>query len=303
MTAIQSKPLLIVPFGVFPHPKGEQVIDRAAADRILNQMKSWNRDIVVDYLHESFRDCGRAPAAGWVKTGAAKIAANGIEAVIEWTEPALKAIQAKEYRFLSPVFESEGGLITGLLNLGLTNNPNIHSMPPLINQLSLQENDMNQNLAQNLAKTLGLPPESTEADITAAVEAMAKRPASLAAILGDKVALLGLGPDSTDEQITAKIEELAKSSADGVQAAADQLVNDALAAGKLRPALAGWAKNLGRNNPESLRLFLINSGPAIPLGGLITPCGNTSAKSLTESQSNVLRLLNISEEDFKKYGE
>ncbi|MBI5816687.1 MAG: hypothetical protein HZB29_13880 [Nitrospinae bacterium] len=302
MNPVNSRPLLIVPFGVFPHAKGDQVIDRPAAKRILNRMSSWGRDIVVDYLHESFKQCGRAPAAGWVKSATARLTEDGIEAVIEWTGDAMKSINAKEYRFLSPVFESDGGMITGLVNLGLTNNPNINSMPPLINQLSIQENQMPKTLIESLKSSLGLAPGAAEADVLSAVEALIKRPGSIAGILGGKVALLGLAPEATDEQIAAKIEELATACAETKESSTGQLVNDAIAAGKLSPALAGWANNLGRNNPESLRVFLLNSSPAIPLGGIITPCGKPAAGKLTESESNVMRLLNLSESDFAKYG-
>lgn len=294
---------VIVPFGVFPHPQGEQVVDRQAAERILARMGAWGRDIVVDYAHESLKDCGRAAAAGWVKTKTAKIAENGVTAVIEWTKEAGKAISAMEYRFLSPVFLMEGGRIAGLLNLGLTNNPNIHSMPALSNQLSTQETGMKKDLCVAIKELLKLPPDAPDDDVIKAVEAMTAQPsATLRSALGDTVALLGLGPDATDGQIAGKIAEMASSSADAQESAAETMVNDAISAGRLAPSLKGWARDLGRRNPESLRVFMANSVPAIPLGGLTTPCVK-AGKRLTESQDNVCRLMGVSADDYSKYGD
>ncbi len=293
---------LIVPFGVFPHPMGEQVVDRPAAERILARMGVWSRDIVVDYAHESLKDCGRATAAGWVKTQTAEIAENGVTAVIEWTEEAGRAIGAGEFRFLSPVFIVEEGRIAGLLNLGLTNNPNIHSMPALSNQLSTQETRMKKDLCAVIKELLKLPPGTPDDAVIKAVEALANQPApSLRDPLGDTVAMLGLGPDATDEQIVAKIGELAAKNADTQTATAETMVNDAVAAGRLAPSLKGWARDLASRNPESLRVFIANSVPAIPLGGLLTPCVK-GEKRLTESQDNVCRLLGVSGEDYRRYG-
>jgi phage I-like protein len=293
---------LIVPFGVFPHPMGEQVVDRPAAERILARMGVWGRDIVVDYAHESLKDCGRATAAGWVKTDTAKISENGVTAVIEWTQEAGRAIGAGEFRFLSPVFIMQGGRIAGLLNLGLTNNPNIHSMPALSNQLSTQETKMKKDLCVVIKELLKLPPDTPDDAVVKAVEALVSQPApSLRDALGDTVAMLGLGPDATDEQIAGKIGELAVKSADTQTASAETMVNDAVAAGRLAPSLKGWARDLAGRNPESLRVFIANSVPAIPLGGLMTPCVKGD-KRLSESQDNVCRLMGVSADDYRRYG-
>jgi len=293
---------IIVPFGVFPHPMGEQVVDRPAAERILARLGAWSRDIVVDYAHESLKDCGRATAAGWVKTDTAKITQNGVTAVIEWTAEAGRAIGAREYRFLSPVFVMEGGRIAGLLNLGLTNNPNIHSMPALSNQLSTQETRMKKDLCVVIKELLKLPPDTPDDAVIKAVEALIAQPSgSLRSALGDTVAMLGLGPDAPDDEIVSKIGDMAAKNADAQTTAADTMVNDAVSAGRLVPSLKGWARDLARRNPESLRVFIANSVPAIPLGGLITPCVK-GEKRLSESQDNVCRLMGVSADDYHRYG-
>ncbi|VAX17031.1 hypothetical protein MNBD_NITROSPINAE04-853 [hydrothermal vent metagenome] len=288
MTIKLDKPVVIVPFGRFPHPGGMQIIDRGAVERIMDQFSKWERDIVVDYQHESLKECGRAPAAGWVKAKTAVVTQNGIEAVIEWTGEAREMIESKNYLYLSPVFEKEEGVIARLFNLGLTNNPNIQAMEPLVNQSTNQE-----ILMENKSE------ESNPAESLAPTEQDAP---TLALLLGDVVALLGLTPEAVDEEIIAKIKELAKETASKRQGEIETLVNDAVSAGKLRPSLSDWAVNLARVNPGSFETFLVNSGPSAPLGGVMTGGANARPR-LSMSESSVCRMLGLDEKEYLTFGD
>ncbi len=302
MNLISQNPILIVPLGTFTHPVQKQVIDSEAIQRIMSQFKVWKRDIVVDYQHESMKECGRAPAAGWVKTANASSTKKGIEAPIEWTDQARRLIEAKEYRFISPVFESVDGKITRLVNLGLTNNPNIHSMKPLVNQRKTQERKM--DLLTKLKKLMNLDEKTTEQEAIQAVQALAlnsETVTTLSALLGENVALLGLTPEASDDEIIKRIEKMGAQSVTLGEVAIERMVNDAISGGKLAPSQKGWASSLARTNSESFRIFLINSGPALPLGGVITPCARKE-RALSESEGKVCHLLNVDEKDYLKYG-
>lgn len=153
-----------------------------------------------------------------------------------------------------------------------------------------------------IKELLKLPPDTPDDAVVKAVEALAERPEpSLRDALGDTVAMLGLGPDATDEEIVAKIGAMAVKNADAQTATSETMVNDAVSAGRLAPSLKGWARDLAARNPESLRVFITNSVPTIPLGGLMTPCVK-GEKKLTESQDNVCNLLGVSVDDYRKYG-
>src|SRR5205814_1362938 len=83
----------------------------------------------IDYDHAT--DFGApaghaAPAAGWIRELAVRDGA--LWGRVEWTDRAAAAIRAREYRYVSPVFQftPEGGRVTRLLRAGLTNNPNLH---------------------------------------------------------------------------------------------------------------------------------------------------------------------------------
>jgi phage I-like protein len=66
-----------------------------------------------------------APAAGWIKE---LRQVNGvIQGRVEWTAAGAKALAAKLYRYISPVFEfSDDGTVQRLLRAAVTNNPNLY---------------------------------------------------------------------------------------------------------------------------------------------------------------------------------
>jgi phage I-like protein len=67
----------------------------------------------------------QAPAARWIKQVRA---VNGaIQGRIEWTPKGKHAVEAHEYRYVSPVFEyDDEGRVVRLLRAALTNNPNLN---------------------------------------------------------------------------------------------------------------------------------------------------------------------------------
>jgi len=95
---------MLVPIGEFDHPRGLQVVDAAAAQRIADDLKNREQDIVIDFGHESFSS-PRAEAAGWLKPETVEVQNDGVYAVIDWTDEAAEKIKAKKFRYLSPVLE------------------------------------------------------------------------------------------------------------------------------------------------------------------------------------------------------
>ena len=66
-----------------------------------------------------------APAAGWIKE--LRLVNGVIQGRVEWTATGAKALAAKLYRYISPVFEfSEDGTVQRLLRAAVTNNPNLY---------------------------------------------------------------------------------------------------------------------------------------------------------------------------------
>ncbi len=164
---------------------------------------------------------------------------------------------------------------------------------------------MENNLDAVLKERLKLDPAADDEKIVEAVEILMSEnesARSLASLLGDTVALLGLTPEDTDESIIARITQLATEAGQRREGEVETVVNDAISAGKLRPNLRSWAASLARSNPGSFKTFLVNSGPAAPLGGVIT-AGASPRPRLSESEANVCRMLGLDEKEYMNFGE
>src|SRR5215469_10919079 len=89
--------------------------------------------LVLDYDHSTDLAApeGRPSiAAGWIKQF--KVERGAIFARIEWTVKAAEALRAKEYRYISPVFEhAKDGKVERILRAALTNNPALINLPAI----------------------------------------------------------------------------------------------------------------------------------------------------------------------------
>ena len=138
----------LAPFGEFKgvmnmpggkHKPFVQQLDQAAFERILS---AWNAkgspEILVDADHGSCNQDGSTRAYAWasnlrVVTGDGQGAGSpetpsvpGLYADLRFTDEGAKIVNAREYRFVSPVFNvGENGAILALDSIALTNRPNL----------------------------------------------------------------------------------------------------------------------------------------------------------------------------------
>lgn len=317
----------IVVKGEFPHEKGLQVIDDDTITRIVNQIKNWARDLVIDYEHESLTPGVRAPAAGWIKYETVKAVGNGITAIIEWTNEAAGQIREKKYRFLSPVFDVSKGQIMEFFNAALTNNPNIHALKPLTNEIK-KENEMEG--LQKIIEALGLQPEAgkelTANDIvTAIVKMKAAKPEGekkdggendsgepeAAVQLNDLLGALDVKDIASAKRIITELQKPPATSAEEIVRMKNDLaelnkirmenaVKTAMEAGKIAPSQEKWAREFAMDNPDGFRKFLVNQPVVVPLGK--SPADNdrkpAGESTLTEYDKKLCNEMGISEKDF-----
>ena len=189
-----SQHLVLIPEGKFrgidgrpfdaPHweltpERGQQIV------ALLNQRSI---DMVMDYEHSTLKaqESGDpAPAAGWLKPeGFQYIEGVGICSVqFEWTEKAKGFIEAKEYRYISPVlFYNKTGEVLGLHSVALTNTPNLDQLPEArlaaaaqeFVENSPQDSEMDKLLEQ-LRWMLNLPLSATAEDILAELDKLSQQ--------------------------------------------------------------------------------------------------------------------------------
>lgn len=191
--------VLLLPGGAFygRDGRGPWLVKDATAVIAATDSQAAGTDLVIDYDHQSDLAAvagtgGRAPAAGWIT--ALTPAENGaIRAQVEWTQEARRAIAAREYRYLSPVFAHDNtGRVIRLLRAGLTNTPNL-ALPALNTEMTAMD-------------TLGIAQPSAAGSPT---ETTAAEPKTNAASLSDRLAtLLGLSIPAPDEAIVAQVRQL-----------------------------------------------------------------------------------------------
>lgn len=335
LTIIDGKPVSrvqLLPMGESDTRNGKPpkviVSDRAHADAIVaSTLAHWKgTDMMIDYDHQSvsaFRTGGRAPAAGWVKGLSA--ADDGVWAEVEWNAAAASAIEAGEYRYISPFFfHRPDGRVTKIVNAGLTNTPNLELAAvasALADQASTEEDEDNMTF-KAIASALGLAEDADEATIIAAIaakkaegEAFAATASALGVTLGEGVELSAVATAAADAikgkvdmtkfvPVTA-VQELQASIAtmqSTLDSQADQrrkdMIADATKDGRLPPALKAHAEGL---DEVALASFL---GSLVP-GSLSKPVlpgakpGDANGE-LTQDEASVASMLGIKPDDFLK---
>jgi phage I-like protein len=305
-------------------PPVVRVDDRAHADRIAAATAAHHRSnqIVVDYDHQSVFGAragvgGTAPAAGWMSRVFATD--EGVFADVEWTAAAASALGAREYRYLSPVFQHDAqGRVIRIINAALTNTPSL-DLAAVASALSTQEGSASMNFPA-IAKALGLGEDATEEEVLRAIANLNGGAATMTAIasaLGaaadaDLVAAAtalkvkadnAANPDpakfvpvETVAELQTSIQSLTASlgtlQSDKRKAKIDQAQVD----GKLPPALVAHATSIA--DETALDAFL----GALPKGGLGTPAieGEPEAGKgkLNATELAVASAMGMTEEQF-----
>lgn len=279
-------------------------------------------ELMVDYDHQSLFGVaagagGRAPAAGWVRQLEAR--EDGIWARVEWTAAASQAIQNGEYRYISPTYlaatPTKGG-VRAIISVALTNVPDLDLAAVAASALVTLETE---NEMKNIAKALGLAEDASEVDIIAAANALATSNSALVAACGatrpeDAVASITAMRTASEsqpdparfvpvDQVVAMQADLAALKARDTEA----VVNEAIAAGKLQPALKSWGADLHASNPVAFSAYL-EKAPAITIPQKATAASPAKSDAeLSDSDIVVMSQMGLSREAFlnekKKAGE
>lgn len=308
------------------------VTNAEIAARLIADIAALANPIVIDYEHQtilSAENGQRAPAAGWFTAdGMEWREGEGLFAKVEWTEAARLHIEAKEYRFISPVilFDPKTGAVKKIINAALTNNAAIDGMEEvsarLTASLTQQETSM-EELLEQLRWFFNLPTLATAEEILAEVKKAADKikgaqPEAVAAAgfsvdslvisLGTEVAALkSASPDPAKyvpvDAMQALQTEVAALRNEKTTREVDGVVTAALTAGKLLPPQEKWARDLGMKDLAALTAYLETAQPVAALTGTQTegkPPAGQPAGELSESQLAMCRNTGVSPEDFKK---
>ena len=268
------------------------VMNDASANALLSASTDQADKYLIDYDHQTLHSKAngqQAPAAGWFAELAWR-PDDGLYAIdVEWTAAASAAIEAKEYRYISPVlrYNPTTGEVTGLLMAALVNYPALDGLNDLaaahFNLLAIENHEM-EELQEKLRECLNLPVSTTTAELSLELDKIKALISpngltqGLAAYLSEQTdeitALSNQEPDPEKfvpvEALAVLQTELAELSAVVKAENINQLINPALADGRLLPGQKDWALALGESNLESLAAYLETAQPITALAGTQT---------------------------------
>lgn len=288
-------------------------------------------DLFIDRDHETlFMPRGtKIVAAGWIKKMEAR--EDGIWAFVEWTEKAAEQLEAKEYRYLSPVFKHDPvtGEILSIGHASLTINPNFEltaaaSADETLNQ-NQEETKPMEDLLKQLAALLGLAETATQEEVLAAVKARASEVAAASAEASavrealkldnkaDATAVIAAAsaiaagtqepdpkkyvPMSAFTEISDRVAALQKNEQ---TRSAEEAVSNAVKSRKISPAMKNWALSYASSDLTGFQKY-VATAPVI-VAASADPEGNPERKSeeLPDEIKKLSEQLGVKEEDVKK---
>lgn len=241
LNAIKSgERLLILPLGEIDGRDGRRwnLTEQDAAS-VVNRIARDGVDIVIDFDHATYWG-GQGGAAGWLS--AFQVEAGGVTAQVDWTEKGAQAIEAREYRYLSPVFDASDDRVLRLWSVGLVNTPNIAALPAV-------------NAANGMRDMASQP-------INIGDKPMHKN----AADASDDLAKAKGRIDELEAKLKEALQEivdlkgkLAKRDDEAEATETNAIVDKAIADGRLAPAQREAAVALGRLDKTQLNAMIVNS--------------------------------------------
>ncbi|DAB30671.1 MAG TPA: hypothetical protein CFH84_02655 [Sulfurimonas sp. UBA12504] len=222
------------------HPAGTFEMNEHIFNQMISNYTAAQIDIVCDYEHQTLWG-SVAPASGWITQNpiSLKVENQELFAKIEWTAKAKEHIDAKEYKYLSPVFAPNTISQKDGSNIGWT----LHSVA-LTNKPFLEELD--EIKANKLAQL-----HHHKEDKPMTKEEMQELKDDNKRLKDENVALKNDNQGLRDQAEVQKDKE------------AQTQVDAAIAAKKLHPDQRDSALLMCKNNPEDFLKFLSDAKPMI----------------------------------------
>lgn len=240
--------------------------------KMLATWETHKTELVVDYEHNSLNPfAAENPAAGWVES--LEIREDGVYAQVRWTARAKGMIEAREYRYISPVvgLDADTDEAVALYSVAITNTPAIDGMQPLA-------------ASKTVVVTGAAPaPTSDSSDIvnpnsgdTQMIEALASElgvEATTEAIKEHFVSLKSKVEEQEQELVTAttKLLELASEKA---EMEAKAKIDAAIDEGRISESQREFALSLSRESDDLFNQFLSASPEGVhrpPQDVVVTP--------------------------------
>lgn len=312
-------------------------LDETIANHLIAELARRGADIVGDYEHATLRakETGEEnPASAWLSSHEMRYDdRHGLLIKPRWTKKAKAYLDAREYRFLSPVFgyDKETGHPTFIHSFALTNDPALPGVGELvalaseINHLNSQQSEDN-TMDELLMKLLAaLEIEVTDEDYESAAQTATdlikslkeKKAESLAK--DEEIAELTSKIESNDPKRTAEYKalekayrgvakELAVLSSQSGDRQIDAVVDKARTEGRIISAEVDYLKAFGKSHGITALSSMLKGRPALVAlsstqvtEDVVDAAKEAVNEELTPEQLKVMEELGFTKEEFLAY--
>lgn len=248
--------LQLLPATSFSGTDGRGPYDAPNASALVSRFQAEGRRIPVDENH-SIDLAGKqghpSPARGWITELQPR--ADGVWGKVEWTDAGRALVKGKDYGFLSPVFfhsKSKPYRISSIERVALTNDPNL----PFLKSLHSKEDH---TMIEELRKALGLAETADETAVLDAVKAAHSTTASQTALMARVAEAAGVAKDTGADDLVKAVQSR------GTPAATDAENTDLKAQLiSLQTQLTTLATNGAREKAETVIDGAIQAGKIVP---------------------------------------
>lgn len=317
--------LQLLPATSFAGVDGRGPYEAPDAGALVSRFQAAGRRLPIDENH-SIDLAGKAghpsPARGWVVELQGR--ADGVWGKVEWTEAGRALVQGKDYGFISPVFlhsRAKPYRISSIERVALTNDPNL----PFLKSLHSKNED--QTMLEELRKALGLPETADETAVIGAVKSTHSASAGLAATIVRIAEAAGVAKDTGADDLVKAVQsrgtptpapassatetenadlkaqlvslqtQLTTLATNGAREKAETVIDGAIQAGKIVPALrdhmiARHMRAPAEVETEIKHLVSLNAGG---LGGRRPP---DAGKTTTPEEDQVAAMMGVDEKAY-----
>ncbi|MHB2082136.1 phage protease [Pseudomonas asiatica] len=278
------------------------LFDELAQQLVLGAFTQRSIDMVMDWEHATEVAAPKgepAPAAAWIDR--LELRGGALWGHVAWTPRAGEQVVAREYRFVSPVFDYDDASrrILRMVSVGLTNKPNL-----VLTALNHEQTETPKlALPLALAVSLGLDATATDEQAVAAVNQLKATATARNSEQPDLDKFVPRADYALVESRALNAEQaLQTHKAAEHKAEVDAVIEAALKAGKITPATAEYHRAACSEQAglDRLREF-VKAAPIIADPSSLDgrkPDGTSTALNAEEKQ--VAKMLGLTEEDFLK---
>lgn len=277
------------------------IFDELAQQWVLAAFTGRGIDMVIDWEHATEVAAPKgeeAPAAGWIDR--LELRDGALWGHVDWTPRAGVQVAAKEYRFVSPVFDyDESRRIVRMVSVGLTNKPNL-----VLTALNHEQTETpKMAIPHALAVSLGLDAAATDEQAVAAVNQLK---ATATARNSEQPSLDKFVPRQDYDKVLSRAtnaeQALETRKAEDHKAVVDAELDSALKAGKITPATVEYyrASCSEQAGLDRFREFVKATPSIAEPSSLDGRKPDGTSKALNAEEKHVAKLMGLSEEDFLK---